>query len=696
MRDSKPKIVVFTPYFKARTEERQAELDECVRRNAACEEIDEVVLLIDDGHTPPVVSPKVKRVDIQTRPTYQDWLRLSYGRDEPIVTLLANTDIYFDDSATELRKFLVGPEKFLALTRFEKEGEEYFPHPNPHWSQDVWGFYTANAMHPALFKSLDIPLGVPRCDNKIAYLFALHGWEVFNPLGRVRTVHLHETQQRNYDKKADLTVMGGVAYVHVSDDEATPSLLEFDVWLKGASRVKKLALNKSLDKWSAEAGVAPKAPLNLADVPALPPAAPAPGASFGFVEPEQVRAALRQGKVLFDHRARFKVIDHEGAIVCVDALSPEQSCRLTPDAKEQLSKGLISPADIAASVFLQGAISTYPMQVAERPRNKDDVQFWQYPCATELQALNNVRREMHPVVRQLSSFGATAKVYVGLPWATYIDKKYTPTELRRYIAPRIAGLKQLAQDLGLALEVHTVCQQIHWARFSGEFADLGITDLHLSHAMSDQLEAIPGVRIHSWPLIAVNIEVPGRQAGLQFGKNPAEKKYLATFIGAHMKHYRSDIRVQLFEEAKRAGIDRVVVDLGGEWHFNKIVYQEQVAGKAIAAADKCKEEDATKRYNEVISESVFSLCPEGAGPNTLRLWESMAVGAIPVIFAEGWLPPEVSNPRGLAFSDAAILVNERDLDGIFLKLKNISESELIARSESAIYLYGMYKKMIPQ
>lgn len=692
----KPKIVVFTPYFKARTEERQAELDECVRRNASCEHVDEVVLLVDDGHPSPVRERKVTHLPIPARPTYQDWLRLSLSRERPMVSLLANTDIYFDDSVVELQRFLVGKEKFLALTRYEKEGDRYFQHPNPHWSQDVWGFYTGNPISPPLFKALDIPLGVPRCDNKIAYLFAVHGWEVFNPLGRVKTVHLHETQQRSYDKKADLTVMGGVAYVHVSDDERTPSQIELDIWLKGVSRVSKVALNKSLDNW---AKAAAKAQSDSNAEPARQPVPRAPDRSqaaelgLGYASPELLNPALKHGKPLFDFLARFKVLDHEGQILCVDTLSPDRAMALSPDAKERMAKGEFTPADAIASAFLSGAMSTFPLEARERPLNANDVHFWQYPCSTELQALDTVRQQTPLTLRRIDR-KAPERVYLGLPWATYIDKKKTPPEVLRYCAPRIQGLKQLAAHLGLQLEVHTVCQQIHWYRFAGLFADLGFTDLHLSHAVEDVVASgSHPYRIHSWPLIAVNIEVPGRQAGLVIGKPVRQRKYLATFIGAYMKHYRSDVRVQIFEAAKAAALPDVVVDLGGEWHFNKIVYAEQVAGKAIAAQDREKEENATRNYNEVISDSIFSLCPEGAGPNTLRLWESLAVGAIPVVFADEWIPPEVPNTEGLRFTDAALIVKASEIPGLFQRLAAMPDDERERRSQRAMQLYALYKTM---
>jgi hypothetical protein len=39
-------------------------------------------------------------------------------------------------------------------------------------------------------------------------------------------------------------------------------------------------------------------------------------------------------------------------------------------------------------------------------------------------------------------------------------------------------------------------------------------------------------------------------------------------------------------------------------------------------------------YVQALRTSVFALCPSGAGPNSIRLWEALGFGAIPVILAD--------------------------------------------------------------
>lgn len=250
-------IHLFMPYFKASDGRRQAEFISCLQKNVSNPSITKIYLLIDDKHLPEVSSEKIEVITISRRPTYQDWYKLTTEKCNSGVSILANTDIYFDASVVKLPGIFSTGKEFLALTRYEKIGEDLALHKNPHWSQDVWAISARSALPAPLVKSLDFPMGVPRCDNKIAYLFAIHGFKVFNPCQIIKTIHLHESQVRGYDKKFDRTIMGGVAYVHPSPDLVTPSKLEMQVWGQNLSHVTKIGLNKTFDTWDKEAEALP-------------------------------------------------------------------------------------------------------------------------------------------------------------------------------------------------------------------------------------------------------------------------------------------------------------------------------------------------------------------------------------------------------------------------------------------------------
>jgi len=294
-------------------------------------------------------------------------------------------------------------------------------------------------------------------------------------------------------------------------------------------------------------------------------------------------------------------------------------------------------------LFRQGFVhpcdTSWPTPVRSRPKGPTELLFWQFPCRTEAAAF-----EVHQALLEPGWAQREVHCYVGLPWATWIDKQRADAEQAeahqqvRLLAVRLSGLRHMLQSLGLQFRVHTVCQHIYWERMLDHWHRIGITDLWLSHAVPDDAQASPaGIRVHPWHLYAVNVQDPERRQGLQIGKDPATKRYLASFIGTHMPHYLCDARLQLRALTGRAGFEVQVTK--EKWHFEDVVYRHQVQHEPLSSSYVVDE--SVSRYNYLLSDSVFSLCPAGAGRNTLRLWESLAVGSVPVLLGP---PPRM--PQG--------------------------------------------------
>jgi hypothetical protein len=66
------------------------------------------------------------------------------------------------------------------------------------------------------------------------------------------------------------------------------------------------------------------------------------------------------------------------------------------------------------------------------------------------------------------------------------------------------------------------------------------------------------------------------------------------------------------------------------------------------------------QYVTLVRDSKFSLCPRGAGTNTFRLYESMAMGRAPVILSDDWVAP-----REVPWEEFSIRISERDYKSIF-------------------------------
>ncbi len=66
-----------------------------------------------------------------------------------------------------------------------------------------------------------------------------------------------------------------------------------------------------------------------------------------------------------------------------------------------------------------------------------------------------------------------------------------------------------------------------------------------------------------------------------------------------------------------------------------------------------------QKYQDVILASKFVLCPSGAGPSSIRLFETLGAGRVPVIISDDWV--EVDGPDWNACS---VRVPESQVGGI--------------------------------
>ena len=199
-------INLFFPYYQCGDEDRQKEIDLCLRKNLENQFINKVFVLIDDGSTVPLSSDKIKSIHLENRPTYKDWIELSKGLTG--FSILCNSDIYFDESIVIAREALENNKSFLSLSRWELVNGKTSLRTNPHWSQDVWGVNCNNEFDQELVASLDFPMGVPRCDNKIAYLFAIRGWDIKNPCRYLKKPFTHEELAIALDLHTDKKEVG--------------------------------------------------------------------------------------------------------------------------------------------------------------------------------------------------------------------------------------------------------------------------------------------------------------------------------------------------------------------------------------------------------------------------------------------------------------------------------------------------------
>lgn len=143
-----------------------------------------------------------------------------------------------------------------------------------------------------------------------------------------------------------------------------------------------------------------------------------------------------------------------------------------------------------------------------------------------------------------------------------------------------------------------------------------------------------------------------------------EKKFLFSFIGTPT----CSTRRKLFRIYNgKADSDFFVCSSNNynHWNFNK----EYEGFK----------NERQELYVKNIKESLFYLCPRGAGHSSIRLFEVMELGVCPVIIADGWIPPE-----GPDWNKIAIFIEEREIPNI--------KSILEARKNEALIMGKLAKE----
>lgn len=100
--------------------------------------------------------------------------------------------------------------------------------------------------------------------------------------------------------------------------------------------------------------------------------------------------------------------------------------------------------------------------------------------------------------------------------------------------------------------------------------------------------------------------------------------------------------------------------------------------------DPLGKEDAQRRYFDECLRSKFILCPRGAGPNSIRLFEALKLGIAPIIIADAWIPCE-----GPDWSSFALFIAEKDIASVEQRVRAI-EPEFEERGRKARLAYETF------
>jgi hypothetical protein len=301
----------------------------------------------------------------------------------------------------------------------------------------------------------------------------------------------------------------------------------------------------------------------------------------------------------------------------------------------------------------------FPLKTHKAPPLKLEF-FWQYPVITE--------KTFYEQNMQISN-------YIGFPWATLHDKYLInyPVESMNYT------YKLLKSHFPTHTSYYTCCQHIAFRKFFALYKALNITTVYSPHKIIGE-NKIDNISIISCPLYAVNIEdITKNQIfnGVDFLN--CERKYLYSFMGGYQQAgYISDIRPRIFnmKHPKNTFIKNT-----GTWHFDNIVFTEKQNKEGTLNQDD-KHIAKTNLYNQVLLDSRYSLCPSGSGPNSIRFWESLAIGSIPILLSDF-----LDLPKHELWKNAILRVKEAEIETIPTILSVISQEKEREMRENCLKIY---------
>jgi hypothetical protein len=219
VRPADQRLVTYVQWYVASNEKRMREIDLCIRRLLANREISHVVLCVPVSDIPSLPQDILTMrkepghtSEIQTlegRLTYDHVMRAAACVNT--IYMIVNSDIVVPERAVaQIRELLyrAGPAISVCLTRYESslakmadalEDLTASLRKSHSDSQDLWAF--RGGQHIQNLPGVNIPLGVPGCDNKIAWALDLKT-RTINPSRSIRTYHVHDSAFRTYTEKS--------------------------------------------------------------------------------------------------------------------------------------------------------------------------------------------------------------------------------------------------------------------------------------------------------------------------------------------------------------------------------------------------------------------------------------------------------------------------------------------------------------
>ena len=321
--------------------------------------------------------------------------------------------------------------------------------------------------------------------------------------------------------------------------------------------------------------------------------------------------------------------------------------------------------------------------------------FWQYPVITE-KFIKNQLVDKYSLNNNISK----SDIFLCIPFATIIDKMQN--NKRDHIEwewlEAIKSIIIMRKNILKNIKINTYCQHICYTHLTQLLKTWQIDNYYIAHKRKNETD-IGGINLFGIPLYPKT--VMDKNNNLKYNYSDLKKthrKYLFNFIGAHSNHYINNVRLKIFSWKS---CDNVFIRDTKTWHYDALVYGKQIDPndpRCEKVNDKfLKQQDIKENiFRDVIMDSKFTLCPVGAGPNTIRLWECLGMGSIPVIICDEF---DINNFIPTNFNGEEFYINIpynddriKSKENLIEYLNNISEDKIKKYIDNGYSLIQQYVK----
>ena len=225
------------------------------------------------------------------------------------------------------------------------------------------------------------------------------------------------------------------------------------------------------------------------------------------------------------------------------------------------------------------------------------------PVPTEYHAYRTLQRD--PIPEDVA--------YLAAPWSVLLNR----------------GLRFVAPDFDLR-GGFTICQHDRYEALIPLLKSLGIVTLFTPAAAKSHGD----FTVLPFPHVAVH------------GVEPtARKDLLYSFIGFDSTSLiGSPLRSTVFSMTHPPN---TVVKARPSWHWDR---------RCNPRRTSAREHEEKSEYQAYLSRSRYSLCPRGYDPSSIRFWESLQAGAIPILLSDSMILPE-----GIDWDPCIVRVLEEDV-----------------------------------